>query len=294
MSSSSSKLLVKPDFSKSEYIHVSPQSAGWEHLSFSAGKLRKGQTWVFETGENELALVILGGTCSISSNVGEWNHIGSRRDVFHGMPTALFLSRHTSFTVSAESENLEFACGWAMAKTDFPPKLISPENVTVELRGGENASRQINQMIPPGFACDRLTVVEVYTPSGNWSSYPPHKHDKRIVDENGILLEADLEEIYFYKIDKPEGFAYQRIYNDDRTLDEVILVSDSQLVLSPEGYHPVVSAHGYNSYYLNILAGSDQSLAASDDPTYSWIKGTWKSIDPRLPLVTINMNQKEK
>jgi 5-deoxy-glucuronate isomerase len=148
-------------------------------------------------------------------------------------------------------------------------------------------------MIPPGFACERLVVVEVYTPSGNWSSYPPHKHDTRRVDSAGNLLEADLEEIYFYKIDRPEGYAYQRIYTDDRHIDELMLVQNDQLVLSPEGYHPVVAAHGYTAYYLNILAGSDQSLAATDDPAYSWIKDTWKTKDSRLPIVTLEMNEKK-
>jgi 5-deoxy-glucuronate isomerase len=147
-------------------------------------------------------------------------------------------------------------------------------------------------MLPAGFPCERLVVVEVYTPSGNWSSFPPHKHDKRILDGNGNLIEADLEEIYFYKIDKPKGFAYQRIYTDDRQLDELLLVEDSDLVLSPEGYHPVVAGHGFNVYYLNILAGTDQSLASADDPDYAWIKETWKEQDSRLPLVNISMNTK--
>jgi 5-deoxy-glucuronate isomerase len=104
-------------------------------------------------------------------------------------------------------------------------------------------------------------------------------------------LEADLEEIYYYKMDRPEGFAYQRIYTEDRRLDELIMVHNNELVLSPEGYHPVVAAHGYNVYYLNMLAGSDQSLASSDDPLYAWVKTGWDYIDPRLPLVNLEMNQ---
>jgi 5-deoxy-glucuronate isomerase len=109
------------------------------------------------------------------------------------------------------------------------------------------------------------------------------------VDAAGNVLEADLEEVYFYKIDRPEGFAYQRIYTPDRHIDELILARDSHLVLSPQGYHPVVAAPGYNCYYLNMLAGSAQSLAATDDPEYSWVKETWKEKDPRLPLVSMDM-----
>jgi 5-deoxy-glucuronate isomerase len=291
MSSTSSHLLVKPDFTTPAYLNITPQSAGWEHLHFTAVKIKKGQLWSFSTGEYELALIIFGGTCNITSTRGNWGKIGSREDVFHGMPTTLYLPRQTDFTVTALSEFIDFACGWAKTERDFPPVLVKPEDVVVEIRGGENASRQINKMIPPGFSCDRLVVVEVYTPSGNWSSYPPHKHDQRVLDSEGNLIEADLEEIYFYKVDKQKGYAYQRIYTTDRKLDELILVCDNQAVLSPEGYHPVVAAPGYNVYYLNILAGSDQSLAASDDPTYTWVKETWKEKDPRLPLVTIKMNK---
>ncbi len=144
-------------------------------------------------------------------------------------------------------------------------------------------------MLPPGFDCERLVVVEVYTPSGNWSSYPPHKHDEHRVDEEGELLEADLEEIYFYKLDRPEGYAYQRVYTSDGDLDELVQARDGDVVLVPEGYHPVVSAHGYTTYYLNFLAGSAQSLANSDDPDYEWIKDTWREKDPRLPIVDMSM-----
>jgi len=290
VSSTESRLLIKPNFSHREYIAVTPESAGWDHLSFSAVKLAKGEQWEFDTGENELALTILGGTIDIESNQGEWKGIGSRTDVFHGMPTTLYLSRHTRFNVTAAYGEANFACGWAAATQDYPARLIRPEDVSVELRGGDNASRQINQMILPGFPCERLVVVEVFTPSGNWSSYPPHKHDSRRVDADGRVLEADLEEVYFYKIDKPDGYAYQRCYTDDGRIDELVLVQDDHLVLSPEGYHPVVAAQGYNAYYLNYLAGTDQSLASTDDPRYAWIKETWMGLDPRLPLVNLSMN----
>ena len=289
MSPYQSPLLVTPNLTNKEYISVTPASAGWEHLHFAARKLQQHERFEWETGEHELALVILSGTASVTSNRGNWSEIGRRANVFDGMPYTLYLPRQTRFMVEATSPELDFAYGWAAATNDHPARLVRPEEVDIEIRGGGNATRQINRMIPPGFDCDRLVVVEVYTPAGNWSSYPPHKHDEHRVDENGVLLEADLEEIYFYKIDRPEGYAYQRIYTDDRSLDELILVRDSHLVLSPKGYHPVVAAHGYNCYYLNMLAGSAQSLAASDDPAYAWVKNTWTEKDPRVPLVTLEM-----
>jgi 5-deoxy-glucuronate isomerase len=281
-----SPLLIKPDLTQAEFIHLTPARAGWELLHFVARKLEPAQVWNFDTGENELALVVLGGVCAVRSNRGEWPRLGARSNVFQGLPYTLYLPRSTQFQVEALTPELELAYGWCATDQDHPPRLVTPADVRVEIRGGGNATRQINHMLPPGSDVHRLVVCEVFTPSGNWSSYPPHKHDQHIVDPQGRLLEADLEEIYFYKIDRPEGYAYQRVYTADHHLDELVLASDNHLVLVPEGYHPVVSAHGYTTYYLNMLAGSAQSLAASDDPQYSWVKATWTSQDPRLPIVS--------
>jgi 5-deoxy-glucuronate isomerase len=164
--------------------------------------------------------------------------------------------------------------------------------VPISVRGGDNVSRQINDLLPPGSPVHRLVLVEVYTPSGNWSSYPPHKHDVHIEDESGNLIESDLEEVYFYKLDKVEGYAYQRVYTDENSplqqagfpIDVLVKVQNNCAVLIPEGYHPVVSAPGYTTYYLNVLAGSAQSLANQDDPHYSWVKESYKNADPRLPI----------
>jgi len=284
-----SRLLISPNMDSEEYIRVEPESAGWELLHFGARKMERGGQWQHNTGENELALVVLGGSCRVKSSRGEWPRIGRRPDVFSGMPYTLYLPRRTEFVVEALSEELDIAYGWVPTEEDHPPQLVTPQQVSIEIRGGGNATRQINAMLPPGFDCQRLVVVEVYTPSGNWSSYPPHKHSAHREDEQGNLVEADLEEIYFYKIDRPEGYAYQRVYNDDGSLDELVMARDNHVVLVPEGYHPVVSAHGYHTYYLNFLAGSAQSLASYDDPQYAWIKETWKEKDPRLPMVSMDM-----
>jgi 5-deoxy-glucuronate isomerase len=291
MQSTPQSLLVPPNFNQDEYIQVTPRSAGWDHLSFATRQMNRGTTWDFQTHENELALVVLGGVCKITSNIGKWNDVGRRPNVFRGMPYTLYLPPGTRFTVEAKSQQLDVAYGWCEAKEAHPARLVRPDDVEIEIRGGDNVTRQINKMIPPGFPASRLVVVEVYTPSGNWSSYPPHKHDEHIVDASGKIVEADLEEVYFYKIDRPEGFAYQRIYTPDRKIDELLLARDSHVVLSPRGYHPVVAAPGYNCYYLNMLAGSAQSLAATDDPDHTWVKETWKEKDPRLPLVSLEMEK---
>ncbi len=271
------------------FAEVSAEQAGWEFLNMQARRLNKGETWSGETGDAEWAHVILGGVCRIQVGDSVYESVGRRPNVFSGMPYALYLPRHTTFTLEPLSDGFEVASCWVPTDRDFQPRLITPADSKIELRGGGNASRQINSIIPPGFPCHRIVCVEVYTPSGNWSSYPPHKHDVHREDADGNLLEADLEEIYFYKIAPQDGFAYQRVYNDSRAIDAVMLTHNHDTVLVPEGYHPVVSGFGYTTYYLNFLAGSAQSLAAADDPALSWVKKTWSGIDPRLPLVDHEM-----
>ncbi len=284
-----SPLLVRPDTSRNEYVRVTPELAGWEHLHFAARRLSRGQTWQGDTGDHEYGLVTLGGVCAIESSRGTWRTVGRRPDVFHGMPYALYLPRRTEFSVTALSDELDLGYGWCRSDEDHPAQLVTPDKVAIEVRGGGSATRQLNSLIPPGFDCQRLVAVEVYTPAGNWSSYPPHKHDSHRLDANGQLLEVDLDETYFYKLDRPAGYAIQRVYTDDRRLDEVVVAGNNEVVLVPEGYHPVAAAHGYTTYYLNFLAGTAQSLANTDDPEHAWIKDAWTEKDPRVPLVTLEM-----
>jgi 5-deoxy-glucuronate isomerase len=276
-------------------VEVQPEQAGWDTIHFQARRLSQGGRWSFETGPCELALVTLGGTLDVESSRGAWRGIGQRPNVFAGLPYALYLPRQTAFTVIAASD-CEFAVAWTAVDEDFPPRLITPADLTVEIRGGDHATRQINRMIPPGFPCSRLVVVEVLTPAGNWSSYPPHKHDLPKTGPDGAILEADLDEIYYYKIDRPEGYALQRVYTDPESplhragfpIDVTVPARDNDIVLVPEGYHPVSSPPGYTAYYLNILAGNAQSLAASDDPAYAWVKGSYQGLDPRVPLYPVD------
>jgi 5-deoxy-glucuronate isomerase len=290
-------VLAKAEPGNPVYQSIMASEAGWEYLNFQARKLKLGETWTHNTGKNELQIVLLGGNFSVKSEVGNWKTENGRKDVFSGLPHGLYLPPNTTFTLTANSPELDIAVCWCASDLLFPPQFVTPDDVVkmeIELRGGDNASRQINRILPPGSKCHRLVCVEVYTPSGNWSSFPAHKHDCRKVDPTtGKLIEADLEEIYFYKIDKPQGFALQKVYTDDRSLDEIAEAHDGDVVLVPEGYHPVIAGHGYNVYYLNFLAGSDQSLLATDDPDHKWIYGTWESMDPRVPLVTIDMNKNQ-
>ncbi|RMG26344.1 MAG: 5-deoxy-glucuronate isomerase [Bacteroidetes bacterium] len=289
-----SPLLRRPLGETGVYQRITREEAGWEFLNFEARLMKRGEQWRWDTGGHELGIILLGGNFSVTSSKGNWSTQNGRRDVFSGIAHTLYIPRNTQFTLTAESEWLDIAYGWCETDEDHPPCLKMPEEAAIELRGGDNANRQINSLIQPGFDCHRLVAVEVYTPSGNWSSFPAHKHDVRTLDENGRLIEARLEETYFYKIDKPQGFALQQVYTYDRELDELIRVRNNELVLVPRGYHPVVAGHGYHVYYLNFLTGSDQSLANTDDPDHAWIYGSWKGQDPRLPLVTAQMNDESQ
>jgi 5-deoxy-glucuronate isomerase len=261
------------------------QTHGFDFLSFHVQRIAPGGRIGAETGNRELGLVLLGGTCSVASNKGAWPNIGRRPNVFAGMPYALYLPISTNFTVASE-KGCDLAFCYCRAEEPYPPRLVTPDDIEVEIRGAGNATRQINKIFKPEFQAQRLLIVEVYTPSGNWSSYPPHKHD--VHNPPG---EVDLEEIYYYRVDRPEGYAIQKVYTRDRKLDETLTVRDGELVLIPEGYHPVVAAHGYNIYYLNALAGSARSMAASDDPDYEWVRQGWRDKDPRVPLVTMEMEK---
>ena len=256
-----------------------PEPFGYEYLGFENVKLGPQQDYEGATAERELAVVLLGGRCSVESSRGEWREVGGRAHVFDGRPHTLYLPPDTAFRIGTE-KGCDLALCYSKAEEQHPPRLVTPEEVAVEIRGGGNATRQIHHMIRPEFAAHRLLVVEVYTPGGNWSSYPPHKHDAHNPPQ-----EVDLEEIYYYRIRWPEGYAIQKVYTADRRIDETLTVRDGELVLVPEGYHPVVAAHGYDVYYLNALAGSARSMAASDDPEYAWVRAEWREKDPRLPLV---------
>ena len=276
-----SPLLLKPSDASGEVVSVTQDRAGWKTISLRLIRLEKGGKHALSQPGEELALVMLGGRASITADGQRWPDLGGRANVFAGMPHTLYVPVGTDrVEIEALTDICEVGVCGARAERRFPAAVIEPAAVAVEIRGGENATRQINHIMQPDFPADRLLVVEVYTPSGNWSSYPPHKHD--VHNPPG---EVDLDEIYFYKISRPEGYAIQRVYTRDGSRDETITVRDNEVILIPDGYHPVVAAHGYDCYYLNVLAGSARSMAASDDPDYAWVRGAWHSKDPRLPLV---------
>lgn len=256
-------------------VEITPRRAGWRYVHFAVRHIAPGKSWNGDTGRNECCLVLLGGQCRVESAQSVFS-LGPRRDVFTDYPHAVYLPPRTTFTVIAEQPT-ELGDGRAPARKMFPARVIRPEDCGCEIRGGGNATRQIVDIMPPAFPADRLLVCEVFTPAGNWSSYPPHKHDT-----DRPPAEVKLEEIYYYRFADAEAYGIQRLY--DKRSDRTLTVRHGDVVLIRNGYHPFVTAYGYNAYYLNVLAGTRRSMAASDDPRYAAFRA-WPPPDPRVPVV---------
>jgi 5-deoxy-glucuronate isomerase len=259
-------------------VGVTQRQAGWKHVRFAVHQLASSSRWRSQTRHEEVCLVLLEGACEVECDGGR-HSLGPRAGVFTAYPHAIYLPRETSLVVSAGPRTQIAACA-APAKRRFPVRVIRPEDCGFEIRGGGNATRQIVDILPPAFPADRLMICEVYTPGGNWSSYPPHKHDR-----DKPPAEVDLDETYYYRFRDRNAFGVQRLYGPNDRPDVTLTVRDGELVLVRDGYHPFVAAHGFDAYYLNVLAGSRRSMAASDDPRYAPFRQRWPAPDPRVPIV---------
>lgn len=250
-------------------VEVTPRMAGWSHLTFRVHRVAAGESLQARNGDEEGVLVLLSGRGTLQGQPVE------RTGVFEGLPWFAYVPRGGTLEYSAETDS-ELAWGAAPCSQDFPARVLGPKDCAVEMRGGRNVTRQITHLVDPGF-CQRLLCVEVYTPSGNWSSYPPHRHDAdRLPDE------VDLDEVYHYRM--PErGWAVQRLYEAD--FDELFLCKNRDTVVVRRGYHPVVAAPGFDVYYLNFLAGEHPLWVVYDDPELAFVRGSWNSPAPlQLPL----------
>ena len=254
-------------------LEVTPESAGWEYVGLTVQNVAPGSVWNYSSPDDEICIVPLRGSAVISDGQEEWT-VSRPGTMFDGKPVALYLPVGSSFKATSV-EGAELAVTSSRATRMFPARLIEPDDIDVEIRGAGNAARQISHIIKPGFPADKLLVVEVFTPSGNWSSFPPHKHDVSNMPE-----EADLEEIYYYRIQPNDGFGLQRLYYADGSFDHAWVIKDGDLLLVPEGYHAFAVAHGYTGYYLNILAGNEpeRTMQPADDPAYAWVRSTWDDV----------------
>jgi 5-deoxy-glucuronate isomerase len=261
-----SPLLVKPDRTvAAEQVHrISPASAGWRYVGFEVFDLRSGQSLQPDSGDRELCLVLLSGLAQVSVNEQQFGRIGQRRSCFDGKPFAVYAPPGSQVLVRAESD-IELAVCSAPAEGRLAPRLIRPAQIGEEVRGVGTNTRYVRNILPESEPAERLLVVEVLTPGGHWSSYPPHKHDS---DNAG---ETQLEEIYYHRLGQPGAFAFQRVYTDDRSLDETIAVEDRDVVLVPRGYHPVGAPHGVDLYYLNVMAGPVRRWQFTNAPGYEFL-----------------------
>lgn len=244
---------------------VNPSSAGWKYLSFRSVSRHPGELIAADTGKEETALIWLGGTASVDG----FGTVGERADVFSGLPSTLLLPPGSSYRLRAETE-LQLAIVSAPAERGAPARLIRPGDVRVETRGTGVTERRIHWILSEKDPAAKLLLVEVLTPAGHWSTYPPHKHDE---DREGV--ERALEELYYYRFNPEQGFAFQGIYTTARDLDVSIRARNQDLVLVPRGYHVVSAAPGYDCYYLNAMAGAVREWLFTTDPDHEWLMD-WK------------------
>jgi 5-deoxy-glucuronate isomerase len=262
---------------------VTPERAGWGFSGLRILALAPGGAHAFDTGGDELIVLPLSGAATVGCD-GERFVLEGRPDVFSTVTDFVYAPRDARVQVASETGG-RFALPSARASRRLEPRHVAAAEVPVELRGAGQASRQVNNFCSPeGFAADRLIAVEVLTPAGNWSSYPPHKHDEEIAG-----VETALEEIYYFEVARG-GFGYQRCYGSGpgREIDVLAEVRSGDAVLLPHGYHgPSMAAPGYDLYYLNVMAGpGERAWRFTDDPAHAWIRDTWadQELDPRLPM----------
>jgi 5-deoxy-glucuronate isomerase len=265
---------VRPGSRPGTLLEITPESAGWRYLSFRVVALAPGETVEGDTAGNEIAVVPLAGSGWFG--FGGETHPVSRRDVFTEKPHVAYLPPGTTYSIGGTGA-FEVAIGSAPASGLYPARVYSPAELPSFVRGGANVTRGVTCTIDPTFPSERLIAYEILTPSGNWSSYPPHRHDGRF----GTSYH---EETYYYRLSPQDGFAIQRLYARDTDLDVSIAAADGDLVLVHEGYHTVATAPGTNAYYLNFLAGDTKPVTQLNDPTYAWIVDDWAGRPIAIPL----------
>ncbi|HKA04477.1 MAG TPA: 5-deoxy-glucuronate isomerase [Acidimicrobiales bacterium] len=266
-------------------VVLTPERARWRFCGLRVVRLGVAETRTIATGPDEMAVLPLSGSVVVDVD-GERFLLGGRDDVFSRVTDWAYVPRDAEVRLSSAA-GAEVALPSARATRRMAPRYVPADAVPVEIRGAGPATRQvINFCTPDAFAgADRLMAVELLTPDGNWSSYPPHRHD------DSPECPANNEEIYYFRIEGDAGFGFHRLYTPDGEIDEHVVVEDGDVFLIPRGYHgPSVAAPGYTMYYLNILAGpgDERSMAFCDDPAHHWVRDSWEGMpsDPRCPMTS--------
>ncbi len=255
-------------------LGITPEAVGWKYVSSSVVALASGETHQGNAGPNEVAIVPLSGSARFEF-AGQ-THTVSRCDVFTELPHVAYLPPRTAWTITA-LDAFEFATGGVPAEGRLPARLFTPGELTSSVRGGANVSRGVTGTLDLGLPAERLLVYEIVTPSGNWSSWPPHRHD----GTNGSTYH---EETYYFRLQPRNGFAIQRIYSPESELDLSLCARDGDLILVHEGYHTVTTAPGTNAYYLNFLGGDVRPVTQYIDPAYAWVAQDWEGKPTAIPV----------
>lgn len=264
-------LKVTPKSGTGHIINVTPENAGWTYVGFDLHKLNQGQSANGSTGAREVCLVFVTGKGIVDAAGAHFGELGERMSPFEGKPWSVYVPANSDWSVQATTP-LELAvCSAPAMGGTRPVGVISPNDLGQETRGKGSNTRYVTNILPESEPADSLLVVEVITPGGNTSSYPPHKHD-----QNNIPAESFLEETYYHRINPPQGFGFQRVYTDKdenglRELDVAMAVEDGDVTLVPKGYHPCATCHGYDLYYLNVMAGPVRTWKFHNAPEHAWL-----------------------
>lgn len=259
-------LLVKAREGR-DIVKVTPASAGWKYVGFEGYRLKAGEALEIELpADREGCLVVLTGKTDVTVGANAWTNLGGRTSVFdERSPDAVYAPPGSRYCIGAHND-VELALATAPATGKHVARLIAAAQMKRSVRGQGTNTRYVCDILPQTEPAESLLVVEVVTPAAHSSSYPPHKHDN-----DNVPVESSLEETYYHRIDPPQGFAFQRVYTDERDLDESMAVGDHDVVMVPRGYHPVVMPHGYRGYYLNVMAGPRREWHFKNDPAHDWL-----------------------
>ncbi len=257
--------------------HITPESAGWTYVGFSAYELQSGQSVKITGDKNEICVVIISGKATISTQMDTFTQLGNRISPFekhngqHIKPYSVYISGATDFTITGDTDCEIGVCkapdtALKSKNKHLATRVISPDDVSAETRGRGQNIRHVHNILPESAAAHALLVVEVFTDEGNTSSYPSHKHDR-----DNLPHESLLEETYYHRFNPCQGFCMQRVYTEDRELDECMAAYNKDVVMVPRGYHPVATLAGYDNYYLNVMAGPTKIWKFHMEQDHHWI-----------------------
>jgi len=259
-------LRVRPAAAQGHVHHITPENAGWTYVGFDLHRLPEpGDVAKGGGDDREVCIVLIAGKAKVTVD-GQDFLVGERMSPFEGPAHSVYAPAGAQWHIEALTPLEVAVCSAPGVRGARPARAIGPEQVERLTRGKGTNTRYPSNILPETAEADSLLVVEVITPGGHTSSYPPHRHD-----EDDLPRQSFLEETYYHRFSKPQGFGFQRVFTDDRSLDETMLIEDGDVVLVPKGYHPVAAVAGYDVYYLNVMAGPKRTWKFYNAPEHEWM-----------------------